>query len=244
MTALIRTEVLRLRTTRAFAGLLAVAALLTAAGTAAVLAGVGGVGGAARGSVQLRDELLGVAGIGLFPVLLLGVVTVTGEFHHRTATATFLVVPDRRRVIAAKAAAAALIGPPVALALLAEAYAIGLVAGAVPLRLDGPLLEIAARSTVIAALWALLGVAVGAAVRHQAAAVLLAMLWLLVVEQLLPAYGLDGLTPWLPGGATGALAGVPAPGALPFWAALLVLAGYIVALLVPGTRAIVRRDIT
>jgi len=244
MTALIRTELLRLRTTRAAWGLLAVAALLTAAGSAAVLAGIGGVGGAPPGSVQLRDDLLGVSGIGLFPVLLLGVVAVTGEFHHRTATSTFLVAPARRRVLAAKAAAAALIGPPVALALLAEAYAIGAVAGAVRLGLDGRLMEFAARSMVIAALWALLGVAIGAAVRRQTAAVMLPLLWLLVVEQLLPAYGLIGLRPWLPGGATGALAGVPAQGALPFWAALLVLAGYILALFLPGARAIVRRDIT
>ena len=244
MTALIRTELLRLRTTRAAWGLLAAAVLLVTAGAAAVLAGIGGVGGAPRGSVALRDDLLGVSAVGLFPVLLLGVVAVSGEFHHRTATSTFLVTPDRRRVLAAKAAAAALIGPPVALGLLALAYAIGAGAGAVGFTFDGRLAEVAARSMVVAALWALLGVAVGAAVRHQTAAVALPLLWLLVVEQLLPAYGLIGLLPWLPGGATGARAGVAAPGALPFWAALLVLSGYIVALLLPGARAIVRRDIT
>jgi ABC-2 type transport system permease protein len=244
MTALIRTELLRLRTTRATWGLLAAAVLLIAAGSAAVLTGVGGVGGAPRGSVQLRDDLLSVSGIGLFPVLLLGVVAITGEFHHRTATSTFLVTPDRRRVLAAKAAVAALIGPVVALGLLALAYAIGAVAGAVDVTLDGRLAEVAARSMVVAALWAVLGVAVGTAVRQQTAAVVLPLLWLLVVEQLLPAYHLTGLLPWLPGGATGALAGIPAPGALPFWAALLVLTGYVLALLVPGARAIVRRDIT
>ncbi len=244
MTALIRTELLRLRTARATWGLLAAAVLLTAAGSAAVLAGVGGVGGAPRGSLQLRDDLLAVSGVGLFPVLLLGVVAVTGEFHHRTATSTFLVAPDRRRVLAAKAAAAALIGPPVALVLLAEAYAIGAAAGAVTVTVDRPLLEILGRSVVVAALWALLGVAIGAAVRHQTAALALPLQWLLVVEPQLPAYGLTELLPWLPGGATGALAGIPAPGALPFWAALLVLAGYVLALFVPGARAIARRDIT
>ncbi len=244
MTALIRTELLRLRTTRATWGLLATAVLLVAAASAAVLAGVGGVGGAPRGSGRLRDDLLSVVGVGLFPVLLLGVVAITGEFHHRTATSTFLVTPDRRRVLAAKAAAAALIGPAVALGLLALAYVIGAAAGAVEVTLDGRLIETAARSMVVAALWALLGVAVGAAVRHQTAAVVLPLLWLLVVEQLLPAYDLTGLLPWLPGGATGALAGIPAPGALPSWAALLVLIGYVLALLVPSARAIVRRDIT
>ncbi len=244
MTALIRTELLRLRTTRATWGLLSCALALAVAGVAAVLAGVGGAGAAARGSVQLRDELLAATGLGLFPVLLLGVTAVTGEFHHRTVTPTFLVAPARRRVLVAKAAAVALAGPPVILVLLTVAYAIGAVAGALPVRLDGGLLEVAARSMLVSAIWGLLGVAVGAVVRNQTAAMILPLLWLLVIEGLLPAYGLSDLVRWLPGGATEALSGAPPAGALPVWAALPVLAGYVLVLLVPGAAAIARRDIT
>jgi hypothetical protein len=244
MTAPIRTELLRLRSTRATWGLLLAALLLTVAGVAAVLTGVGGVGAAPRGSLQLRDELLGATGLGLFPVLLLGVVAVTGEFQHRTVTPTFLVTPDRWRVLAAKAAALAVTGPLVALVLLTLAYAVGVAAGAVPVSLDGGLLDVAARSMLVSALWGQLGVAVGAVVRNQTAATILPLLWLLVIERLLPAYGLTRLVPWLPGGATEALSTAPPPGALPVWAALLVLAAYVLALLVPGAAAIARRDIT
>lgn len=244
MTALIRTELLRLRTTRTTWGLVCCALVLAVAGVAAVLTGVGGVGTAPRGSVQLRDELLGVTGLGLFPVLLLGVVAVTGEFQHRTVTPTFLVAPDRRRVVAAKAAAVALAGPPLAGILLLVAYALGVGTGAVAVSVDGGLLQVALRSMLAAAVWGLLGVAVGAAVRNQTAAMILPLLWLLVIEPLVPAYGLKHLVPWLPGGATAALSGAPPAGALPVWAALLVLAAYILAMLVPGTAAIARRDIS
>jgi ABC-2 type transport system permease protein len=138
----------------------------------------------------------------------------------------------------------ALAGPPVILVLLTVAYAIGAVAGALPVRLDGGLLEVAARSMLVSAIWGLLGVAVGAVVRNQSAAMILPLLWLLVIEGLLPAYGLSDLVRWLPGGATEALSGAPPAGALPVWAALPVLAGYVLVLLVPGAAAIARRDIT
>ncbi len=244
MTALIRTELLRLRTTRATWGLLVTGLVLALGWAAAVLGNVGGVGAAARGSVELREALLGGAGLGLFPVLLLGVVAVTGEFHHRTATATFLVTPHRWRVLAAKAAAGAVVGPLAAVVFLAAAWTLGVLAGGVDPAPDGALLELTARSMLVAACWALLGVAVGTVVPNQTLAVVLPLGWFLLVETLVPAYSLDRLVPWLPGGATTALSGGQLAGALPAWAALLVLLGYVLALLVPGTRRIARRDIT
>ena len=49
---------------------------------------------------------------------------------------------------------------------------------------------------------------------------------------------------WLPGGVSAALGGSRDPGALPFWAALLMFLAYVLALLGPGTRSIAVRDIT
>jgi len=244
MTALARSELLRLRTTRSTWGLIGIGLVLTLGWTVATLTGVGGVGAPARGSEELRNAVLGAAGLGLFPILLLGVVAVTGEFHHATVTSTFLVTPVRWRVFVAKAVACVLAAPPVMAVFLAAAWTSAVVAGAVDAAPDARLLEVAARSALVAACWALLGVAVGAAVRNQTLAVLLPLVWLLVVETLIPAYGLNRLVPWLPGGATTALSGGRFPGALPAWAALLVLMAYVLALLVPGVRAISRRDIT
>lgn len=244
MTALVRTELLRLRTTRSTWALLAVGLILTLAWAAAILGNIGGIGAATPGSSQMSADLLGTTGIGLFPVLLLGVVAVTGEFHHRTATTTFLVTPHRSRVLAAKAAAGALAGPVVMIVLLATVWTLGVLAGAIDPAVDAALLALTGRSVLVAACWAVLGVAVGAAVRNQTLAVLVPLAWFLLIETLLPAYGLQALVPWLPGGATTALVGGPVAGALPAWAALLVLLAYALALLVPGSRAIARRDIT
>jgi ABC-2 type transport system permease protein len=244
MTALVRNELLRLRTTRSTWGLAVIGLVLTLGWAVVTLTGVGGVGAPARGSAELRGAMLGASSLGLFPILLLGVVAVTGEFHHATVTSTFLVTPVRWRVLVAKAVACALAASSVMVVFLAAAWTSGVVAGAVDAVPDAPLLEIAARSVLVAACWALLGVAVGAAVRNQTLAVILPLAWLLVIETLIPAYGMTWLLPWLPGGATTALSGGRFPGALPAWAALLVLMAYVVTLLVPGVRAITRRDVT
>ncbi|HET6531696.1 MAG TPA: hypothetical protein VFH03_13955 [Actinoplanes sp.] len=244
MTALVRTELLRLRTARSTWVLLGTGLVLTLAWAATVLGNVGGIGASVPGSDQMRADLLGATGIGLFPVLVLGVVSVTAEFHHRTVTPTFLVTPNRWRVLTAKAAAGALAGVLVVIGLLATVWVLGVLADAIEPALDTGLLAVIGRSVVIAACWALLGVGVGAAVRNQTVAVLVPLAWFLLVETMMPAYGLDALIPFLPGGATTALAGGHVAGALPAWAALLVLLGYAAILLVPGGRAIARRDIT
>jgi ABC-2 type transport system permease protein len=244
VTALIRTELLRLRTTRSTWVLLTIGLILALGWEAAILGNIGDIGAAARGSVQMRADLLGASGIGLFPVLLLGVVTVTGEFHHRTATPTFLVTPRRSRVLAAKAVACTITGPLVLVVLFAATWTVGVLAGAIDPTMDTALLAMTGRSMLVAACWALLGVGVGAAVRNQTVAVLVPLVWFLLIETLIPAYGLDKLIPWSPGGATTALTGGRFAGALPAWAALLVLVGYGLALLVPAGRAIARRDIT
>jgi ABC-2 type transport system permease protein len=244
MTALIRSELLRLRTTRATWGLLAAALVLTLGWEAVVLSGIGGIASPARGSAQLRDALLGSTGLGLFAVLMLGVLAATSEFHHATVTSTFLATPRRGRVLGAKAAACALVAPPVAVLLLVVAWTTGVLAGAISMTVETETLSAVARSMVVAACWALLGIGVGVAIRNQTVAVIVPLVWFLVIETLIPAYGLTWLLPWLPGGAITALAGGRYPGAQPAWVAFLIVMAYVLALLVPGTRAITRRDIT
>jgi hypothetical protein len=70
------------------------------------------------------------------------------------------------------------------------------------------------------------------------------LLWFVVVEQLLPSFGLGWLVPWTPRGASTALVIGSSPGVLPAWAGGLLLAGYGLALTVPGARRIARADIT
>jgi len=245
MTALVRAELRQLRSTRATWALLGVALLLCLTMTAIVLARVGGIDAPPRGSTELRDMLLGTSGAGMLPVLVLSVLTVTGEFHHRTATSAFLAVPDRRRLVAAKAVACAVLAPVVALGLMIVPPTVGALSGAIELTFDERFAQLLGGVPLMFACWAMLGVALGAVIRNQTVAVVVPLLWFGVVETLVPAYpALQWLHPWLPGGLTDAMGGGDSPGALPALAALLVFLAYTVVLLLAGTRRIVRLDVT
>jgi ABC-2 type transport system permease protein len=244
MTALVRAELLKTFWTRGTWGLLAVAVLLVVARVELVLAGIGTVGSPLRGSAELTVAVLAAGGMGQFVVVLLGVVTVTREFATATWTSTLLTTPSRGRVLLAKVAAAAVVGVLTTWLLFAIAAARGLAAGAVVLDGDPRVTRLLLGGMLAAAFWAWFGVAVGALVRHQAAAVLVPLVELLVVETLLPSFGLGRVSPWTPGGATGALAGADFAGVLPVGVAVLVLLGYGLALTAPGLRRLVRSDVT
>lgn len=243
MTGLVRTELLKLYWTRATCGLVALALVLVLVRVELLLAGVGQVGGPRSGSPELTLAVLGTSGLGVFVIVLLGVLVVTREFQHATWTSTLLTTPDRRRLVLAKVLAAALTGMVLAALLFAVTAAAGVLSGEVTLLPDAGLVRFVVGGLVSAACWAWLGVAVGVLVRYQVAALLVPLLWMLVVETLLSSFGLDVLLPWTPGGATRAIAGDPFAGALPIWAAVLVLAGYGAVLTALGTRRLVRSDV-
>ena len=244
MTALVRTELLKLLWTRATWGFLTAALLLVVGRVVLLLGGVGRVGGPAPGSAELTLAVLGCSGLGIFMIVLLGVVSVTREFHSGTWTSTLLVTPDRRRLIVAKVLAASVTGGAVSALLLAVAAVAGLASGDVVFNLDASLVRFVVGALAAGACWAWLGVGVGVLVRNQTVALLLPVAWLLIAETLLASFGLRELLPWTPGGATRAVSGEDFPGGLPVWAALSLLVGYATALTVAGARRLVRADIS
>jgi ABC-2 type transport system permease protein len=245
ITPLVGAELRQLRKTPATWGLLAAALLLCLAWTAMVLAGVGGIESPPRGSMRLRDALFGASSIGCLPVLLLGVLAMTGEFHYRTATFAFLAVPVRSRVVAAKTVACLLLTPLIAVALVMVPYATGVITGAVELTLDRHLVAVCLRVVLVFACWAVVGAGIGAAVGNQTVAVVLPLLWFGVVEQMSGAYAfLQGLQAWLPGGLLVVVGGGRYPGSLPLWAAAAAFAAYLFVLFGAGLRRITRMDVT
>ncbi len=253
MGRLIAGELLKLRTTRMplamLAGMLGFALLAVVAGilTADRLAEEG------QGFALASDEGIGnvvrSASSGMFFVLVLGILAVAGEVRHKTITATFLVTPNRGRVVAAKLAVYALAG-----------LAFGALASALTLAVALPWLAIkdiplAGRADDIAltvlgillagALYGLVGVGVGALVRNQVAAVTVSLLWLLIVEGLLVGL-LPSVGRWLPSGAATALtrASITNGTLLPMWAGGLLLAAYGLVFAAVATRFTIRRDIT
>lgn len=111
MTRIVRVELLKLRTTRLTYGLLATAAGLTV--LFSVLEASRAGSGKAVGPLYTAAGLNAVITGGVWALLLATVLGVTisgGEFRHATVTQTYLATPQRSRVLAAKAVAAACAG--------------------------------------------------------------------------------------------------------------------------------------
>jgi len=251
MTRLIRTEFTKLATTRLLYGL---AAAMAAFGVLTVVVGATTAGQQGNLSLSADSFAMFIAA----PVrhtllagaaLLLGILGMTGEFRHHTVTQTFLVTPDRGRVVAAKLVAYPLAAIALALTTMAvtAAVAAGWLAakGITPSLLDARLGRVVGVALLAAGLCGLVGVGVGALVRNQVAALVGTLVWVLVVEGLLMSLlHAPSLGKWLPSAAAKAAITSPGGAQLSRLAGTLLLAGYALALALVGTRLVVRRDIT
>ncbi|MGA7270015.1 MAG: ABC transporter permease [Acidimicrobiia bacterium] len=209
MNALARAELLKLRSTRILGWLLA--ATLTMV-LVTIIASVPTTG-PPHDVMSLDDPALLARIVGvsfLWPqltVALLGVLIYTQEERYGTITSTFLVEPQRRRVLAAKGLALALASAVLAVAILAAS----LIASAALIRarhgnatLGVVFWQVVAAAFLVMALSGLIGLAVGALLRNQIVAVTLTLIWLTVGEHLL-IEALPQVARWTPGGATDAL---------------------------------------
>jgi ABC-2 type transport system permease protein len=113
-----------------------------------------------------------IGAVGIFAALLLmalGVLSTAGEWTHRTVQTTFLLVPQRGRVLAAKAVSLALMGTVLAaVATAASAGVLALTFGGDP-SWDGALVAMATVA-VSGAAFAVTGAGVGAALGNAPAA--------------------------------------------------------------------------
>ena len=248
MIRLVRAEFTKLRTTRLIYGM---AAAMAAFAVLTVVAGIAYAGRDGNPSLSADSlPMLVAAPVTLLSgaALLLGILGMAGEFRHQTVTQTFLVTPDRGRVVAAKLVAYPLAGIALALVILAftAAVATGWLAakGITPSLLDARLGRVLLGAVLAAGLCGLVGVGVAALVRNQVAALVGVAVWVLLVEGLLMSLlNAPSLGKWLPSAAAAALTN-PGGGQLSRLAGTLLLAGYALALALAGTRLVVRRDIT
>lgn len=241
---MLRAELLKVTTTRAALGLLAGAVVVTGLGAVSTTASAEPASLAAPLHSQ-QVFLLASINIGLF-ALILGMRSFTDEFRHGTIAWTLLSVRERWRVVAAKATTSALAAA--AIALVALAAMTGLItvlarAKGAALALSGADAAAVVGLSVAAAAWATLGVAVGALVRHQVAAVVGGLIWVLVVENL--ASGLLGdAGRFLPGQAAHAVANATAVAdLLPVWTAVAVLLAYVGVLGLVAVVSLSRREV-
>jgi hypothetical protein len=248
MTRLLRAELLKLRTTRILLWSLAATLALVPLTIALAVYGAGGTDGPVLDSSEGVRNVMAAGGSGALMLLVVGIMSMAGEFRHRTITSTVLITPDRTRIVAAKLAAVAITGA--AFTVLAAALTLAIALPWLSARDVDPGAHVddvvwplvgAMAATVVSGL---VGVGLGALVRNQTAAVTLALVWTLTVESALVA-ALPEVGRWLPGGASSALTGVSTPdsGLLPLWAAALLLAAYGLAFAGAGVRLTARRDI-
>jgi ABC-2 type transport system permease protein len=252
MIRLIRAEFTKLATTRLIYGL---AAAMAAFAVLTVIAGAAPAG--TQGNPPLSGDSLPMLIAGpvtqLAPAaLLLGILGMAGEFRHQTVTQSFLVTPDRGRVVAAKLVAYPLAG--IALTLVTLAFTAAVAAGwlaakgitpSLPdARLGLAYVRMVGVALLAAGLCGLVGVGVGALVRNQVAALVGVAVWVAVVEGLLMSLlHAPSLGKWLPSAAAAAITS-PGGAHLSRLAGSLLLAGYALALALVGSRLVVRRDIT
>jgi ABC-2 type transport system permease protein len=242
MNNLVAAEWLKLRTTRLLYGTIPAAVALS-------LAAVAGMVLSSHGpdleTAEGMRRVFSVAGAGAVVVLVVGILISAGEYRHGTAGDTFLTSPQRGWVVTAKLAVAAalgfVIGAVTATACIAAAALVYRSESATLSLVDSDVWRTVPATAVYTALFAVLGVALGALVRNQVAAVAGALAWLAIIE-----HTLVNLTPsvgrWLPVGAGQAIARTPLDGLLSPSAGIAVLAAYAVVVALAGIRAEGSRD--
>jgi ABC-2 type transport system permease protein len=246
MSTLIRTELLALRTTRLPWALLAGPVLLTAVLAVKTVLDAGTNGEASIGTAGAMLAVLDATGSGRLMILLLGVLAVTAEFRHGTATGTFLHTPRRVRVLTAKAAAIVIVAEVTAAAALTVALAVGLATGALPPTLLNPDVVLHVAGLLLAyPLYGVIGVAAGALIVYQPVAVLLPLAWMLYLENFTLSLAPEAAAPWSLNGVTAALAhSGTVPDVLPMAVGGAVLTAYALLLFCLGAARLTRRDIT
>ena len=187
--------------------------------------------------------------LGALFAALLGAMSITGEIRHGTIRPTLLVNPRRHRVVAAKVWASMLIAIGFGIAAGATAAAVG-TAGLRARGIDVLLNAVdyallIAGSAAAAALWAAIGVGVGAFVRNQVPALVGIVVWFLFVENLLVGdlAGVGDVGRLLPAAAGKAISGQNPETLLAPGVALALLTLYATAAAVVGARAASRRDV-
>lgn len=271
-------EITKLRTTRLWwvlALIMVGYVALCAGGMAAILGGLsntelgsGGAGGSgtAGGPPLIPDAMLPglvysfATSVGyVFPVLL-GALAVTSEFRFHSLTPSFLATPRRGFVLGGKLITLLLAGALFGVLALVASMGVGAgllaVFGVDPLLGDAETWAFVGRSVLAMALWAGIGVGLGALVPSQVAAIVIVLAFTQFVEPLLRAAA--SFTDWsaqvaqfLPGSASDALVGqsifsIMGGGAasLDWWQGGLVLAAYAAVATLLGALTTWRRDVS
>lgn len=250
MIALLRTELLKLRSTRTALGMGIAAALVS------VLPAVLLIAFLSKSTLAGDDaSTILTAGSSLvtYIVLVFGILGMTSEYRHGTITYTYLATPRRGRVMVVKLVVYALVGCLAMLLALSFANLIGAIG--LPIRgvsypsPDGAAFADYARQIATAGLITAFGVALGALLRAQVVTVAGTLIWALMVEPLVVTFK-PHIGAWLPFNVFSQVISLPigadggAAGGLSRPEAFLVAIAYIAVFSVAAVFISMRRDVT
>ena len=243
MSAMLRAELLKLRTTRTFVALVGAALALSLLLVVLTIT--------LSDSLDDRDlrEVYASDFSGLF-IFLLGIIGMAGEWRHRTITGSILAGPQRVRFLAAKVLAYATAGAVLSVVVQFVSFAVGAVLLSTGGEENLPVSDLADvfwRNLVLAAYAGAFGVCVGALLRNQVVAVIGLLVVSFAVEPTL-LFLVDDVGRYLP--TNGAPAGVIDAGGygdevelLDTVPALAVLAAWVAVLFAAGAARLRYRDL-
>jgi hypothetical protein len=241
-----RAELRKLFTTKALPVSFAVAIVL-AIGSVLIDAMVAGKSGSPRlGTAADVYRMLRFGAITCVVMLIAGILAAGGEFRHRTIIPTVLATPQRALVFAVKVVVVAGLGA----AFSAAIFGLGLGTTVVTLSAHGMhhlpagISSLYAGTVISSACFAMIGVALGALTRNTIGAIVVAIAWVLFIEQVILQAVAPDIEKWLPTGAAIGLTTAPGAGHfLPPAVASAVLASYAIVLLAVASRTTIRRDL-
>ena len=244
MIPILRSELLKLRTTRTTAAIaIAVFALIV------LITLVNGLVPDVQTLVERKHQfgLLANGSLAAAFSAIVGVLATTSEFRHGTIRPTLLASPRRSQVIAAKIAASSLFGLAFGACGIALSFGLGRLVMStrdIPSTLSGRDIALAIGGTIAsAALWGALGAGLGAAVRNQVGAIVGMLVWALFVESILFAL-VPSVGRYLPGNASNVLTQIDTPHQLAVLPGTVLFAAYVVAFSLLGAFVTERRDVS
>jgi ABC-2 type transport system permease protein len=171
MIALVRAELLKLRTLRSTAWAAAALLLITLLTAGLAMGDAGGKGFSTP--AELRETILAIGYAAVLFLAVLGANASAGEYRHRTVSQRFLASPGRHRVLLAKLLTYALVGLVVALVVTAVGAPLGqavVSSKGFTLDLGDAWPRLVGSIAVATALAGMLGVVVGALTRNPTTA--------------------------------------------------------------------------
>jgi ABC-2 type transport system permease protein len=263
MSAAIKAELRKLFSTRLWWLLaLVLVAYLVFIGVVMALSFTVDMGGEASGMPEGEESARVIysltSPIGYVFPLIVGSLLFTGEFRHKTITASLLAQPNRSILMAAKLVAALIVG--LVYGVIGTAST---VAGAAPMlawRGDGAYLDsrsvlvLLGMSVLVMAIWAVLGTAIGSVLTNQVAAIIVILAFTQFVEPIarvaLGAWDATSeVAKYLPGAAADAMLGASffaqdtSTDLLSRGVGAAVLLAYVLVFVLVGRFVTLRRDV-